>query len=128
MDINNIQSTPGRTLGGKNSGEKFSEAKSLNEQCGINSLLVHHETLLPGRRGSSPHYHTTKEEIFFVLEGHPSAVINNQKKQLSPGDYIGFPKSSEETHYLINETEKIAVILTMGTNPDDDEVHYMKEY
>ncbi|MCK4710520.1 MAG: cupin domain-containing protein [Gammaproteobacteria bacterium] len=127
MKIANIKTTPSRTIRSSKTGEKFSDAQSLNEQLGITSLLVHQETLLPGRRGSSSHYHTHKDEIFYVIEGSPTLVVDGEKTVLSKGDYAGFSALQKKSHMLINESENKAVILTIGTNPDTDQVHYSSE-
>ena len=125
MKIANIKTTPSRTIRSNKTGDKFSNSKSLNEPFGINSLLVHEETLLSGRSNSSAHYHTHKDEIFYVIEGNPTLVVDGKKTILSKGDYIGFPANQNTSHVLINESVDKAVILTIGTNPDDDQVYYV---
>lgn len=125
MKIANIKNTISRTILSKNTGETFSDVKSLNEPFSINSLLVHEETLLPGKRNSSAHYHSHKDEIFYVLEGKPTLVVNGNKTILTKGDYSGFPAGSKKSHMLINESDKSAIILTIGTNPEEDQIHYL---
>ena len=50
-------------------GERLALARSISDAFGLSNLLVHIELLSPGRRASSAHRHSIKEEIFMVLEG-----------------------------------------------------------
>ena len=80
-DLEAFEMTSETTLG---SGEKLSLARSLSDFAGIQTLLVHHEVLLPGRRASGPHFHSTKEEIFVVLSGTPSVWVDGEVVALEP--------------------------------------------
>ncbi|WP_042351289.1 cupin domain-containing protein [Bacillus massiliigorillae] len=46
------------------------------------------------------HYHTTCEEVFYILEGNIDFYINNQRYPVQPGDMIQC--SPGDSHYLIN--------------------------
>ena len=124
MKICNLATTAQREVKSSQSGQAFSLSKSLNDAFDIETLLVHEETLLTGRASSSPHHHTEKDEIFLVVSGHPTLVVNGEKTLLGPGDYVGFPGSSTDSRALINESSEKAVILTIGTNPPGDKVVY----
>lgn len=114
-----------RQLVAGSSGEPFGVVRSLSEFGGLSRLLVHHETLPPQRRASSPHYHTHKEEMFLVLEGTPSVWLDGTLHQLKPGDFVGCPSGEKEAHMLVNHSEQDAVILTIGTQCDEDEVTFV---
>ena len=109
----------------RKSGEKLTFARSLSDAYGLDGLLVHQEVLLPGRKASSPHYHTHKEEIFYVLSGYPSLWAGGKYIDLSPGDFVGFPPSPDYPHMMVNLGEEPATILTIGTNPPEDEIIYV---
>lgn len=49
------------------------------------------------------HYHTTCEEVFYILEGNIDYYINNQRVSVQPGDLILCAPG--DTHYLINQSE-----------------------
>ena len=102
------------------SGEFLSLYRSLSDFAGTKTLLVHHETLLPGQRASAPHYHSQKEEITIVLAGEPSVWIDGELYALEPGDFVGFTNKAPRAHMLINTADEPAAILTIGTNPADD--------
>jgi uncharacterized cupin superfamily protein len=78
----NITSLPERETQILSSQEKLTVAKSLNSPFELQHLLVHQETLLPGRRASSVHKHSTKEEIFYILQGTPTIIIDGQEQEL----------------------------------------------
>jgi uncharacterized cupin superfamily protein len=109
------------------SGEKFSLAKSLSDSAMVTGLLIHHETLLPGRRASSVHYHTKKDELIFVLSGTPSAWINGIVTKVNPGGFVAFPAGQAFAHTIINDSSPPVVFLSIGTNPQDDETIYLSE-
>ncbi|GAK13988.1 cupin domain-containing protein [Geomicrobium sp. JCM 19039] len=46
------------------------------------------------------HYHTTCEEIFYILEGEIDFYINNKRVPVKEGDLIQCAKG--DSHYLIN--------------------------
>src|SRR5262245_25789648 len=74
----------------KATGELFTIARSLTDGTGISDFSLIHEELLPGRRTSSPHSHTRKDELYLVLSGTPSVYVNEAKRTLRSGDYIIF--------------------------------------
>ncbi|MDQ0269182.1 cupin domain-containing protein [Cytobacillus purgationiresistens] len=50
------------------------------------------------------HYHTTCEEIFYILEGEINFYINNVKVPAKPGDMIQCHQG--DSHYLVNHSDK----------------------
>lgn len=110
----------------RGSGEALSIARSLSGFAGTKSLLVHQEILLPGRRASGAHFHSKKEEIFVVLSGRPSVWIDGELFRLEAGDFVGFNNEDRRARMLLNRSDEPAVILTVGTNPGDDEATFVE--
>ena len=106
----------------RKTGEKLSIARSLSSYFGLNDLLIHFETLPPGRRASPPHHHTLKEELFLVVSGTPSIWVNGEVKRLEPGDFVGFTAADTRDRMILNDSDEPAIIYTIGTNPLEDEV------
>jgi quercetin dioxygenase-like cupin family protein len=50
------------------------------------------------------HYHTTCEEIFYILEGEIDFYINNDRVPAKPGDMIQC--RPHDSHYLINTSNQ----------------------
>ncbi len=125
--VQRIDSVPERELTVSKTGEKLTLAKSLSDAFGLTQLLVHQEVLLPGRRASSFHYHSEKEEIFYVLSGTPSLLIGEEVTDLEPGDFVGFAPSERAPHMLFNRSAEPATVLTIGTNPPADDITSLEQ-
>lgn len=123
----NVAALSERELVVSRTGEKLSLARSLSDAFGLEKLLVHQETLLPGRRASGFHFHSEKEEIFYVLSGRPSVRVGERTIDLEPGDAVGFKPSAEAPHMLFNRSREPAVVLTIGSNSDTDIVTYLDQ-
>lgn len=124
--INNINQLPVQEMIATASREPLGMVRSLSEVGQLSNLLIHHEVLLPQRRAATPHHHTLKEELFLVLEGQPSIWLDDELHQLKPGDFVGCPAGEGVAHTVINTSETQAVILTIGTRPDDDVTVFVK--
>jgi mannose-6-phosphate isomerase-like protein (cupin superfamily) len=104
--------------------ELLGESIDLATRAGLRDVRVEHEVLRPGRRSSSPHYHTRREELVYVLRGTPTVVIDDQPRILHPGEYVGFPAGAPNQHFLRNDTTDDAEYLVVATKPADDETRY----
>ena len=124
--IRNIDELPTEELMIEATGERLALARSISDAFGLSNLLVHIELLSPGRRASSAHRHSIKEEIFMVLEGAPSLWLDGQVSQMAPGDVVGF-RPREGARMIVNESSSNAVILTIGTNDRNDVIEYFRE-
>ncbi len=125
MNIGRVENLEARELTARKTLEKLSLARSLSDFAGIESLLVHQEVVPPGRRTAAAHYHSLKEEIFLVVSGTPSVWIEGEVKRLEPGEFVGFNAREQKAHMLLNLSDTPAVVLTIGTNPPDDEITFV---
>lgn len=123
MFVTNIKDLEHKELASKSSGEKFSLSAVLSSIYEFQNLFIHHEILLPGRKSSSSHSHTKKEEMGFVLTGNPMVYVGNKSVQLKPGDFIGF-RPLTEAHYFENLTDSEVHLLMICSNPSNDTVNY----
>ena len=123
----NIDTVIGHELVIERTGEKLSTAKSLSDMFDLTEVLVHQEVLLPGRRASSFHFHSEKEEMFYVLAGRPSLLVGDRITDLEPGDFIGFTPSKKTPHMLFNRSAEPATVLTIGTHSSTDEITYLEQ-
>lgn len=123
----NIADVTEKEVSVRRTGEKLSSAKSLSDTFGLRNLLVHQEVLLPDKRASGFHFHSEKEEIFYVLTGTPSLPVGERVTDLAPGDFIGFAPSEKTPHMLFNRSAEPATVLTIGTCSPTDETTYMAQ-
>jgi len=123
MHILNINELQHQELKAKSSGEKLSFSALISPTFGFKDLFIHHEILPPGRKSSSPHSHTKKEEMAFIITGNPTVHIGNDSHKLKPGDLIGF-KPLTEAHYFENLTTTEVELIIISSNPFDDVINY----
>lgn len=122
----NIDDVAERELVIQRSGEKLTLAKSLSDAFNLEGLLVHQEVLLPGRRASSFHFHSDKEEVY-VLAGTPTILIGDWMTELEPGDFVGFTPTDKTPHMLLNRSPEPATVLTIAACFSTDEVTYVDQ-
>lgn len=124
--IQNINQLERRELSSKSTGEQFSLSAILTSIYNFKNIFISSEIIPPGRKNSSPHFHTIKEELAFVIEGNPTVHIGNNSYQLKPGEFVGFPVDLHEGHYFENLTKQPCHILLISSTPVADEIHYSK--
>ncbi len=108
----------------RDGAQTYSMTRSLNEALGLESLLVHFETLEPGKSGSRPHSHSTKDEIFIITRGSGTAWVNGEPVLLTKGDAIAFKGADGEAHVLTNTGSEPMEYTIIASNPDDDVVTF----
>lgn len=109
-----------RELVSSKTGEAFSHSQILTEALESKDFFITHEIIPAGRRASGAHLHTETDEIVFVLSGHPTAVEENEKISLSPGDSICFQADSAKHHFVQNETNEDAHVLVIKKSVSND--------
>ena len=62
----------------------------------------------PGQK-LGKHYHEDTEETFFILEGEPTFIINDEEVQTETGDALRVDK--KVSHDIINKSKKSCKIL-----------------
>ena len=97
--------------------------KSLGDAAGLKNLGVHMMTIAPGDRSSEYHCHKYEDEAIFVLTGHGTAVIGEEKHRIGPGDFLGFPGGGLP-HETINDGAEPLVCLVIGQRLAQDVVDY----
>jgi uncharacterized cupin superfamily protein len=113
----NMGVLPHKELHSARTGERHALSAVLTDILGFRALFVHHEIVPPGRRASSAHFHTRREEMAVVLEGEVTAVRGGERVVLGQGDFVGFLPGIENAHYLVNESTGRSAILVIASNP-----------
>lgn len=111
-------------IASKRTGEKFGKHRMVSITCQLQRLLVSKEVLPPRRNSSSPHYHTTKEEVIYVLSGRPTLMMDGQKSCAKEGDFIVFKPGDDAFHQLRNDTDEECVFLVSAAGMEDDQTVY----
>lgn len=127
MQFGNLKEMEASEVKSTRTGELYTLSKSLTNGTGITSFSVTEEEIAPGNRGSAPHSHSTKDEIFFVLSGSPTVYVNGEKRVISSGEYVVFQGGLNEVHYVANETEENVRLLMISSRSTDDTIHYQHD-
>ena len=88
-------------------------------QFGVNLLL-----LAPGESSAQRHWHTTEDELVYVLDGEVMLVSDAGEQALRAGDFAGFPAGHADAHQLVNRSRSPARLLELGSRRTDDQCHY----
>jgi uncharacterized cupin superfamily protein len=94
MKVLERQNFSHRQLVCQRSGEEFSRSAILSAETGAKDLFIHHEILLPGKRCSSPHFHSKTDEFVYGLphflenRTHEDVELLVVCKQLDESDVV----------------------------------------
>ncbi|MES2218234.1 MAG: cupin domain-containing protein [Pseudomonadota bacterium] len=124
MKVYNISDLSHQDLISSKSGEYFAKSALLTDLFGFKDIFIHHDILPPGRRASSSHRHTLREEMVLVLAGFPTAHLGEQELELKPGDFIGF-KPNWDKHFIENKSLEDVYLLVITSNPKEDRTVYI---
>lgn len=124
MNIVDFNAFEPRQYLAKNTKEQLSLVKELTTAFSLKGLSVSHETLLPGTRACSRHYYAKKDELVFVLKGHPSVRVDGEIVKLKPGEVFSSPAETGIPYVVVNESDAPAFFLSIGSNPSEDEAIY----
>lgn len=90
-----------------------------------NQCVVAFYSILPNKSNYPFHYHTTNEEVFYIISGEGILETSTGKTQVSAGDIIVCPVGQKGAHKLTNssQTENL-VYLDVDTNNTPDIAYY----
>ncbi len=81
-------------------------------RCGVNFIRVP-----PGKESFVHHVHLADEEWMYVLSGRGELRIGDQRFEVGPGDFVGFPPRTH-AHHLRNTGADDLVYLSGGEAVD----------
>jgi uncharacterized cupin superfamily protein len=99
--------------------------RALGNAVGIDQFGVNLQRLAPGAWTSQRHWHTTEDELVWVVEGEVVLVTDEGEEVLRPGDCAGFKAGVPNGHHIQNRSDREAVLLEIGTrDPVNDACDY----
>jgi len=99
--------------------------RALGDAAGLTDFGVNLMRLEPGVWSSQRHWHTAEDEFVYVLEGEVVLVTDSGEEILRAGDCAGFKAGVAEGHHLQNRSERVAMLLEIGTRrPETDHCTY----
>lgn len=97
----------------------------LGDAAGLTQFGVNLMRLPPGQWTSQRHWHTAEDEFTWVIEGEVVLVENEGETILRAGDCAGFKAGVADGHHLQNRSDKVAVLLEIGSRrPEEDSCDY----
>ena len=92
----------------------------ISRATGGKLLEVDIAVISPGDRLSFSHWHTAREETFYVLKGSPTVVIDGAAHQLRVGSVVTRPAGSGVSHHFVNCGSEDMWILGVNNVPGKD--------
>ena len=87
----------------------------LGDAAGLTQFGVNLMRLPAGAWSSQRHWHSSEDELVYVLEGEVVLVTDDGEERLGAGDCAGFKAGDGNGHHFQNRSDKEAVLLEIGT-------------
>lgn len=95
--------------------------KNFTKEFTSNKLVASLYELPPGKVSWPYHYHTTNEEIFYIIEGEGELRLHDKSIIVKAGDFIRFPVGEQGGHQLKNiSKDTVLKYLDFGTTNEPD--------
>lgn len=104
MDVKNIADVPAFTT---KDGSEIRELLAHRNSCIAKQSLA--EARLPPGQSTTPHYHPSTEEIYYILSGTAVMQIGDEMSDVKPGDAIAIPPGA--VHQITNTSDETLVLL-----------------
>jgi len=82
------------------------------------------EVLQPGSRSSIKHWHSSEDELVYVLDGEITLIEGAEESQLRAGDAATFKAGVPVGHFLENRSSAPTRCLVIGTRATVDRITY----
>lgn len=91
---------------------------------GEGKLKIAFYKLMPGKSNYPYHYHSSKEEVFYIISGTGTLKTPDGEKSVMEGDVIVFPANANGAHQLTNTSEEILIYIDIDTTSTAEVVFY----
>lgn len=96
----------------------------ISEAGGLTQFGAFIEVLQPGSRSSIKHWHSTEDEMVYVLEGEITLIEGDAETVLRPGDAATFQAGVPVGHCLENRSSQATRCLIVGIRAAVDTITY----
>jgi uncharacterized cupin superfamily protein len=103
-------------------GSRFLE-RDLGRAAGSAHTGMSHVTIPPGRLGWPPHCHSAEEELFVVLDGGGTLVLDDEEAEVSRGHVVSRPPGTGIAHAFRAGGEGLTY-LAYGTREPNDIAYF----
>lgn len=107
-----------------NAGYEKRIKRALTGPLGLTQFGVNVTTLEPGAKSAERHWHAKEDEFVYILDGELTLLTDNGETLLTPGAAAGFPAGAANGHCLVNNSDRPATYLEIGTRSPDEVATY----
>jgi len=100
------------------------DTSNFSDTGGLKQYGAYLQTLQPGAKSSTRHWHEQEDEFLFVVQGQVTVVENDGPHVLEPGDAACWPGGEPNAHHVLNESSQPCSYLIVGTRLTHDVCHY----
>jgi uncharacterized cupin superfamily protein len=100
------------------------KTESFSDTAGLEQYGAYLQTLQPGAKSSTRHWHEKEDEFLFVVSGRVTIVEDDGPHVLEPGDAACWPAGVPNAHHVLNESAQPCSYLIVGTRLTHDVCHY----
>ena len=94
---------------------------------GEGKLSVCFYILEPGKENYPYHYHSSSEEVFYIISGNGTLKTPKGDINIKEGDVIVFPPNENGAHKIINTSDKQLIYLDVDTVSTSEVVFYPEQ-
>ena len=96
----------------------------ISEAGGLTQFGAFVEELQPGSRSALKHWHSTEDEMVYVLDGEITVIEGDEETLLRAGDAATFRAGVPVGHFLENRSTAPTRCLVVGTRAPVDRITY----
>lgn len=105
-------------------GRPPNQEQWISEPGGLSHFGAFVLVLQPGTQSSIKHWHSSEDELVYVLEGEVTVVEGQHQAVMYPGDAATFKGGVAVGHTLLNQGAVPAKCLVIGTRAAVDRITY----
>lgn len=93
--------------------------RDLGTAIGSHSTGLQHVEVRPGMLSAPLHCHTLEDELFVVLEGHGTLVLDDRETPLRPGHVVARPAGTGVAHAFRGGPQGLTYLAYGSRHPGD---------
>ena len=106
-------------------GDVASVRRDHGDSLGSTNIGVGHLVVEPGKLTYPPHCHSADEELFVVLDGSGTLLLDDEEHAVRPGSVVARPPGTRVSH-AFRAGEGGLTLLAFGTREPNDITYYRR--
>lgn len=104
---------------GSRRGDVAAERRRLGEVVGARRSLLQHMVVEPGALSYPPHCHSSEEELFVVLDGSGTLLLDDEEHPVRAGSVVARPPGTGVAHAFRAGDEPLTLLAYSDRDPND---------